>query len=306
MPARSRVALIGSRRVAYETQGDPDGTPLLVLRGAWGGPASTLWPGPRLRWQAPLDGIRLILYDRRNSGGSAYSDDPISLADLAKDAIDLLDYLDITKTIIIATSAGGPIALRIALNYPDCVERLALLSTGAALMHPDPPFLQKPHSAFVADRLATVRQRLAMLNIATIEGAAAAIASTESEWRNPPAPQMPDPESGQYRAHRATALAKISNEELTNLAAGAIRNMQAQAHQDLTPELRNLKPPTWIIHAQDDTTVPHEYAQALADAIPQAQLTTLPSAAHALIDDPEIQHALTRWALSTATAPPSG
>lgn len=306
MPASSRVALIGGRRVAYETQGDPDGAPLLVLRGAWGGPSSTLWSGPRLRWQVPLDGIRLILYDRRNSGGSAYSDDPISLVDLAGDAIDLLDYLHIPKTTIVATSAGGPIALRIALDHPDHVKRLALLSTGAALMHPDPPFLQKPYSAFVEDRLATVRQRLAMLDIAATAGWPAAVAATESEWRNPPAPPTPDPESEQYRANRAATLAKISNEELIHLAAGAMRNMQAQAHQDLTPELSHLKCPARIIHAQDDTTVPHEYAQALSTAIPKAKLTTLPSATHALIDTPEIQHALTRWILATGTASPSG
>lgn len=305
MPANSRVALIGGRRVAYETQGDPGGAPLLVLRGAWGGPASTLWPGPRLRWRAALDGIRLILYDRRNSGGSAYSDEPISLTDLAQDAIDLLDYLHISTTSIVATSAGGPIALRIALDHPARVERLALLSTGAALMHPDPPFLQKPYSAFVEDRLATVRQRLAMLDIAATEGPAAAVAITESEWRNPPAPPSPDPESDQYRATRAAALAELSGNELIRLAAGAMRNMQAQAHQDFTPELRDLKCPVWIIHAQDDTTVPHEYAQALSTAIPQAKLTTLPSAAHALIDAPEIQHALARWILATSAAPPS-
>ena len=306
MPARSRIALISGRRVAYETQGDPDGAPLLVLRGAWGGPSSTLWSGPRLRWQAPLDGIRLILYDRRNSGGSAYNDDPISLADLARDAVDLLDYLHIHKTAIAATSAGGPIALRIALDHPGRVDRLALLSTGAALMHPDPPFLQKPYSAFVEDRLTTVRQRLAMLDIAATAGWPAAVAATESEWRNPPVPPMPDLESEQYRTNRATALAKISTEELTRLATGAIKNMQAQANQDLTPELPHLKCPVWIIHAQDDTTVPHEYAQALSTAIPQAKLTTLPSATHALIEAPEIQHALTRWALATDTAAANG
>lgn len=306
MPASSRIALIGGRRVAYETQGDPDGAPLLVLRGAWGGPSSTLWSGPRLRWQAPLDGIRLILYDRRNSGGSAYNDEQISLADLARDAIDVLDYLHIPKTTIVATSAGGPIALRIALDHPGRVERLALLSTGAALMHPDPPFLQKPYSAFVEDRLATVRQRLAMLDIAAIDGPSAAVAITESEWRNPPTPSMPDPEFEQYRTNRAAALAKLSTEELIRLAAGAMRNMQAQANQDITPELHHLKCPAWIIHAQDDTTIPHEYAQALSTAIPQAKLTTLPSATHALIDAPEIQHALARWALATDTAAANG
>lgn len=295
MPARSRIALIGGRRTAYETQGDPNGAPLLILRGAWGGPASTLWGGPRLRWRAPLDGIRLILYDRRNSGASAYSEEPFDLADLARDAIELLDYLRIPETAIAAASAGGPIALRIALDYPDRVQRIALLGTGAALMHPDPPFLPKPRSAFVEDRLATIRQRLAMLDIASTEGFDKAVATTETEWRNLPTPLAPDPELDQYRTNRSAALAKISTNELARLAAGAMRNMQAQTHQDLTSELHQIKCPAWIIHSQDDTTVPHEYGQALADAIPPSKLTTLTGTAHALIDDLEVQRAIAGW-----------
>ncbi len=302
MPARSRIALIGGRRTAYETQGDPNGAPLLILRGAWGGPASTLWGGPRLRWRAPLDGIRLILCDRRNSGASAYSEEPFDLVDLARDAIDLLDYLSVPETAIAAASAGGSIALRIALDYPDRVQRIALLGTGTALMHPDPPFLRKPRSAFVEDRLATVRQRLAMLDTASTEGFANAVAATEAEWRNPPAPPASDSELDQYRTNRSAALAKISTDELTRLAAGAIRNMQSQAHQDLTNELHQINCPAWILHAQDDTTIPHEYGQALADAIPRSKLTTLPGATHALIDDPEVQRAIAGWARNaTAT-----
>ena len=303
MPARSRIALIGGRRTAYETQGDPNGQPLLILRGAWGGPASTLWGGPRLRWRTPLDGLRLILCDRRNSGASAYSEEPFDLADLARDAVDLLDYLRIPGTAIAAASAGGPIALRIALDYPDRVQRIALLGTGAALMHPDPPFLRKPRSAFVEDRLATVRQRLAMLDTAATEGFAKAVAATEAEWRNPPAAPASDPELDQYRTNRSAALAKISTNELTRLAAGAMRNMQAQAHQDLTNELHQLKCPAWILHAQDDTTIPHEYGQALADAILRSKITTLPGANHALIDDPEVQRAIAGWVKHGATSP---
>ena len=302
MPTRSRIALIGGRRTAHETQGDPNGAPLLILRGAWGGPAGTLWSGPRLRWRAPLDGIRLILYDRRNNGASAYSEEPFDLADLARDAIDLLDHLRIPETAIAAASAGGPIALRIALDYPDRVQRIALLGTGAALMHPDPPFLPKPRSAFVEDRLATIRQRLAMLDIAATEGSAIAVAATEMEWRSPPAPPASDPELDQYRTNRSAALAKIPTNELTRLAAGAMRNMQTQVHQDLTNELHQIKCPAWILHSQDDTTVPREYGQALADAILHSNLTILPGAAHALIDDPAVQRAITAWARNAAVA----
>ena len=88
-----RVARIGGRRVAYETYGDPSGQPVLIIHGAWGGPSSTLWTGPRLRWSAPSDGLKLIWYDRRCAGLSQYDTQPFALEDLANDAVDVLDYL---------------------------------------------------------------------------------------------------------------------------------------------------------------------------------------------------------------------
>ncbi len=289
-----RQALIGGRRVAYQEYGDPRGRPVLIIHGAWGGPASTLWTGPRLRWHAPTEGLRLIWYDRRCAGWSEYVESDFALADLARDAVELLDHLRIERAAVIATSAGGPIGLRLALDAPSRISALALLNTGAALMHLSPGVA---HTAGVLDRLATVNQRLAMLDLAEREGVRAAVLAYEEEWRTPPAAgfEQEEPAVAAARRHRATALARLPQAELIRLAAGALRNMRAQRGVDLTAELSAIQAPTLIIHGDADTTVPIEFGQSLADAIPRAEWVALKGKAHGLIWDADAQAVLANW-----------
>ena len=291
-----RIALIAGRRTAWREHGDARGAPVLIVHGAWGGPSSTLWNGPRLRWQAPTDGLRLIHYDRRCAGHSDYSGGDFTLSDLARDAVVLLDHLQIDRAAIVATSAGGPIAIRLALDSPDRVGALALLNTGAALMHPRPKGLAEPWSGEVQDRIATVERRLTMLDLADREGTAAAVAATESEWRTPPdPPPSDDPKLQAARDHRAAALSRLPRGELIRLADGAIRNMRAQRGVNLRDQLQRLHLPVWIGHGDADTTVPIDFGQALADAIPHACFQVFPDTGHGLIVEPAAQAVLGEW-----------
>ena len=289
-----RFARIADRRVAYAEYGDPRGRPVLIIHGAWGGPSSTLWTGPHLRWSAPTDGLRLIWYDRRCAGWSEYTDIDFTLSDLARDAVDVLDYLRIERAAVIATSAGGPIGLRLALDARERVSTLALLNTGAALMHPNPPL---PRSAGVLDRLATVRERLAMLDLAQREGVRAAVLAYETEWRTPPQArfEQEEPALAAARRHRASALARLPQTELIRLAAGALRNMRAQRSVDLTPELERIAVPTLVLHGDADTTIPIEFGQHLAAAITGAEWAELADKGHGLIGDRDAQSVVTEW-----------
>lgn len=291
-----RFASIGGRRVAYAEYGDPRGRPVLIIHGAWGGPSSTLWTGPRLRWRTPTDSLRLIWYDRRCAGWSEYTDADFTLADLARDAVGLLDYLNIKPAAVIATSAGGPIGLRLALDAPERVSALALLNTGAALMHPNPSL---PRSAGVLDRLATVRERLAMLDLAEREGVRTAALAYESEWRTPPQAGLEEEAEettlAAARRHRATALANLPQSDLIRLAAGALRNMRAQRNADLTPELSRIATPTLVVHGDTDTTIPIEFGRHLAAKIPTARFLPLPAQNHGLIRNANAQTLLTEW-----------
>ena len=289
-----RLALINGRRVAYETSGDPTGRPVLIIHGAWGGPSSTLWNGPRLRWQVPTDVLNLIWYDRRCTGLSQYDTEPFTLEDLANDAVDLLDYLDVDNAAVIATSAGGPIGIRLALDHPNRVMSLVLLNTGASLMSRSPNGID-PNDPFVADRLSTVTKRLALLDMLASEGIKAVFAESEDEWRSPPQPPEPDPELDGYRQNRSRQLDRLGNSELARLVRGALLNMQAQRGIDLSDDASRISCPVLIVHGDADTTVPIDFGHALAKRIRQAELSILNGQGHGLIVDPAAQQVIVHW-----------
>ena len=289
-----RVARIGGRRVAYETYGDPRGQPVLIIHGAWGGPSSSLWTGPRLRWSAPSDGHKLIWYDRRCAGLSQYDTQPFTLEDLANDAVDVLDYLQMDQAAVIASSAGGPIGMSLALNHSDRVSALVLLNTGAALMSLNPTGIDRC-DPFVADRLETVGRRIGLLKLMGTKGVEAAIQQSEDEWRTPPEPQHPDPEVAAFRAHRLRALGRLSQRELLRLVRGALLNMRAQRDVDLADQLHEISCPTLIVHGDADTTVPIAFGQALSAAILNAQFAVLEDEGHGLIVSPRAQAVTSDW-----------
>ena len=276
---------------------------MLIIHGAWGGPSSTLWNGPRLRWSTPTDGLKLIWYDRRCAGLSQYGTTPFTLEDLAKDAVDLLDYLGTERAAVIATSAGGPIGLQLAINHPDRVQSLVLLNTGAALMSSTPSGIHLD-DPFVADRLATVAQRLAVLDLLDSDGVDAAVAASEDEWRSPPQPAEPDPALTSARDNRQHALSNLADGELAHLALGALLNMRAQRDEDLSGELHRINSPVLIIHGDSDTTVPIAFGEALASSIHGSETVKLNGVGHGLIVNPEAQRLSTRWLAQPSISTP--
>lgn len=93
-------------------------------------------------------GYYVIRFDNRDIGLSTWMNDgwhrkqPYTLEDMAKDSIELLDYLSIAKAHIIGVSMGGMIAQRIAISYPERILCLvSIMSSGFALDHEAVPLL---------------------------------------------------------------------------------------------------------------------------------------------------------------------
>src|SRR5215204_7603629 len=116
-----------------EAFGDPRDPPILLIMGIG---ASMLW------WEKGFcrmlaDGGRfLIRYDHRDTGRSityepghpGYTGD-----DLVADATGVLDAYGIPAAHVVGVSAGGAFAQRLALDCPDRVLPLVLVSTTRAL-----------------------------------------------------------------------------------------------------------------------------------------------------------------------------
>src|SRR5437867_6819960 len=111
-------AEIGYRRVG-------NGRPLLVLNGF---AATSADCDPSF-----IDGLassnELILLDQRGIGSSTDDGKPFDIAQLADDAAHVIETLGFERTSVLGWSMGGFIAQTLALQDPNRVNKLILLST---------------------------------------------------------------------------------------------------------------------------------------------------------------------------------
>lgn len=120
-------------RIAWERRGN--GEPLLLIHGLgyarWG-------------WEPVLPGLAerfaVILFDNRGIGESDAPPGPYTVAEMAADAVQVLDETGIERAHVIGTSLGGMIAQELALTYPARVNRLVLDGTtpGGPRAYPTP------------------------------------------------------------------------------------------------------------------------------------------------------------------------
>jgi pimeloyl-ACP methyl ester carboxylesterase len=124
---RSRYARSGGLRIAYELQGTP-------LR--WRRPWLVLIQGlgwDRTGWQPVLRKLRrhfrLVLVDNRGSGRSDVPAASFGVADMTADVVAVLDDAGIRRAHVMGVSLGGMVAQELAIDYPERVDALVLVST---------------------------------------------------------------------------------------------------------------------------------------------------------------------------------
>jgi pimeloyl-ACP methyl ester carboxylesterase len=77
-------------------------------------------------YQMMEDDFTVYVFDRRSDIPEGYS-----IFDMAKDTAEAIKKLGLSKVSIFGASQGGMIAMVIAINYPDLVEKLVLGSTSS-------------------------------------------------------------------------------------------------------------------------------------------------------------------------------
>jgi len=82
-------------------------------------------------FQKPAFGkyFKVITFDSRGAGKSDKPDEPYTIRQLADDTIGLMNHLGIDKAHILGISGGGRVAQEVAINYPERVKKLVLVST---------------------------------------------------------------------------------------------------------------------------------------------------------------------------------
>ena len=223
----------------------PAAAPALLLIHPIGGDLSIWEPVlPEL-----LRHFRVIRYDQRGHGASPVPNGPYQIADLAADALALLDRLGVQRAHVAGTSLGGMVGLWLAVNAPERVERLAVICSSARLGPPD-----------------AWRERAALVRA---QGSAAVAQTGVSRWFTPA-----------FANQNPAAIARYEAMVSQTPAEGYAACCDAIARWDITSELGKITAPTWILSGQDDPATPPPHGYLMAALIPGARIDVVAGAAH--------------------------
>jgi pimeloyl-ACP methyl ester carboxylesterase len=245
-----------------ESFGDPADPPILLIMGIG---ASMLWWEEGFCRMLADRGRFVIRYDHRDTGRST-SYEPgrpeYTGNDLTRDAVGVLDAFGIQAAHLVGVSAGGGIGQEIAVDHPDRVTSLVLISTSPAL--PAGRELPPPTEEFTRF-----------------------VSTAEVDWSDPDSVISYQVDyarllAGGRRPFDATAAQELVRREVErarNFASA--QNHNAIAGDGLTHgSLSSITAPVLVIHGTADPMFPPGHGEALADEIPNASLLILENAGH--------------------------
>jgi pimeloyl-ACP methyl ester carboxylesterase len=248
--------------LCVETVGDPADPPVLLV-----GVTVPSWPEELC---AALAGRYVVRYDLRDAGRSTFADPDApayDLRDLVTDASELLVALGLGRTHVAGLGVGGFIAQLLALDHPDQVASLTLVSTRPVAPGPVDPDLPD-HAPETMARLFGRAQpdwtdRAGVVDYMT--GSARLMSGSRGfDERDVRA-------SAGSVFDRAGRTAKAQRASHLGSMFGAI---------DCRPRWRErlgeITAPTLVVHGDEDPFFPHANGVALAAEIPGATLLTLP------------------------------
>ncbi|MFI5285549.1 MAG: alpha/beta fold hydrolase [Candidatus Dormibacteria bacterium] len=123
---------VGDIDMYYEIHGS--GEPLVLVGGLANDLSEWEW---MVNWCAHTH--RVLAFDNRGAGRSDKPDAPYSIPMMGNDTDALMDAVGMSHATVIGVSMGGRIALDLALEHPERVGRLILVSTMATARPPGSP-----------------------------------------------------------------------------------------------------------------------------------------------------------------------
>src|SRR5688572_16470776 len=120
-PTESGYADVNGVRIWYQTYGEGD--PLILIHGGLG---SVEMFGPNIELLA--EDRKVIGVDLQGHGGTGPLRRPMTFENMAIDIAELIRFLGYEKADVLGYSLGGATALRLAIDHPEVVDRLVLVS----------------------------------------------------------------------------------------------------------------------------------------------------------------------------------
>jgi pimeloyl-ACP methyl ester carboxylesterase len=248
----------------YESISPPasvQGTVLLMM--GLGGDA-LLWPPKFVR--AFVDaGYQLIRYDHRATGMSDWvknwdRQNPYSLADMAEDALAVLDALEIAEAHLVGLSMGGMIAQELAINHSHRVASLTLMMTSGYVGDPDLPGLTSRYF------LGALLKGIPLLKYRIMGGEKNLI--KERLAKTIP---MVGLEELDIQETAELVLYDLRQRRGINLRAAFQHQTAVTISGARYEKLKTVNIPTLVIHGTADQFIPVEHGHKLAEVIPKAK-----------------------------------
>jgi pimeloyl-ACP methyl ester carboxylesterase len=269
-----QITRVGDVEIAYETFGDPGDPAMLLVMGL--GIQMIGWDEELCRLWADR-GFYVIRFDNRDTGHSsqveggpppdfmaAIAGDLRSasylLADMADDALGLLDHLQIDAAHVVGVSLGGMIAQTMAIRHPERVLSLtSIMSTTGdpAVGQPRPDILPVLLGPSPNDRQGFADYQIGV-------------------FRKVGSPGYPADED------RIRSLCEQSFDRCYSPAGIARQLLAVAASGDRTSDLAAVRVPALVIHGEEDPLIEVSGGRATAKAIPGAELLVIPGMGHDL------------------------
>lgn len=246
MPA----ARINGTTLNYRIDGSDDAPPLLMSNSL--GTNLHMWD-----WQLDefTKDFRMIRYDSRGHGKSGVTEGAYSIEQLSKDALGLLDHLEVEKAYYCGLSKGGMIGQWLAANAPERFHRLAVCNT----------------SAYMPQGATTWEARVKAVNEGGMEGIVDMVTNI---WF-----------TENFRTSDEAAVAKVREMILSTPPQGYCSCCWAIAGMDNREGNKTVSVPLLVVIGEHDISTPPDHGMAIADAIPGAESVTLNGAHLSNIED---------------------
>lgn len=194
---------------------------------------------------------RVLAIDARGHGRSPLPARPWSLADMADDAVRLLDKHRIARAHWVGLSMGGMVGQAFALAHADRLAKLVIANST---------------SSYGKDGRAMWDNRIRLVT----EGGLAAIRDMVASRYFSPA----------FTAAHPDIVARVMARFMETPAEGYLGCCEAIREMEFQGDLARIAAPTLVIAGELDQGTPVAMSKAIADRIPGARLAVIPGASH--------------------------
>ncbi|MEO8346216.1 MAG: 3-oxoadipate enol-lactonase [Betaproteobacteria bacterium] len=218
----------------------PDTAPVLLLSNSLSSDMS-MWDDQIPGW---AQWFKVVRYDQRGHGKSVPTPGPYTMEQLGRDAVAVLNCLDIPRAHFCGLSMGGMVGMWLLTHARERIDRAVLANTAA---HMGPLALWN-----------------ARIELAREGGVEATVASTVNRW-------FP----AAFHAHSPATIERMCKMIRRTSLDGYIGSCEAIRDMDQRQSIREIRSPTLVIVGANDPATTPEAGRAIRDSIPGAAMRML-------------------------------